>query len=260
MENGSNKVNGQQLISYRAGELLKNQGFSLSPVTLLSIHKTLFNGIYDGAGTLRKNNSLQKEYIFNDGTITFSDYTIILELLSYEIALEKNFDYEVLSRDDKIKHISSFISSLWQIHPFSYGNTLAIAIFTIKYLLSLGYSFSANLFIKNLPLFKSALVSANYGNMDKDNPKSSKALQKFFRLILLKEEDEAPIVKLNEKEKMVLELLRKDPTSTIDDMAYLLEYSNRSIAYAMKSLTDKGIIERIGSKKNGNWRIKDGKY
>lgn len=256
MENSNNKVTEQQLISYRSSEILKNQGFSLSPVTLLSIHKTLFNGIYEGAGTLRKNNLIQPEYNFKEGSLAFSDYTILTDLLTFEMVEEKKFDYDTLSRDDKIKHIATFVSSLWQIHPFSYGNTLTLTIFLNKYLVSLGYTFSYNIFFKNLKLFKSALVSANYSNLNANISKSDKALVKFLRLILLKEESEPEVLILNEKEKMVLELLRKDPTSTIDDMAYLLEYSNRTIAYTMKSLTDKGLIERTGSKKKGNWKVK----
>lgn len=260
MDTNVNNTINSQAISLRVSQLFASKTFSLSPVTLLSIHKYLFNGTIEGAGTLRKNNLMQNDYIFSDGKMIFSDYTIISELLYYEISEEKNFEYDNISRDAKISHISTFISSLWQIHPFTYGNTITISIFSIKYLQFLGYDISPNVFFKNLSTFRQALISANYSNESKGITKTSKPLVAFFKDIILKDysnTDNSILHSLNEKEAMVYELLKKDPTSTIDDMAYLLEYSNRSIAYAVKGLIDKGLLERIGSKKKGTWRIKD---
>ena len=35
-----------------------------------------------------------------------------------EILAEKVFDYSKLSREETIKHLTSFIANIWQIHPF----------------------------------------------------------------------------------------------------------------------------------------------
>lgn len=65
--------------------------------------------------------------------------------LEYDLEQEKNFSYKGLSIDNVIAHIAKFISGIWQIHPFAEGNTRTTAVFTIKYLCSIGFDVNNDL-------------------------------------------------------------------------------------------------------------------
>ena len=54
---------------------------------------------------------------------------------------------------------------------------------------------------------------------------------------------------------MVLELLEIDPGMTYVVMAEKLGVSEKTIYKRMKALRDKGIIIRIGTDKQGYWKI-----
>ena len=62
--------------------------------------------------------------------------------------------------------------------------------------------------------------------------------------------------KLSEKEQKTLELLIEDPGYTSPQIAEKLNVSRVSVTKYLKSLKEKGLIERIGSDRKGYWRIK----
>jgi len=64
----------------------------------------------------------------------------------------------------------------------------------------------------------------------------------------------APIV--NERENAIIEILRVNPDITLDKVAERIGKSPRTVKTAVKSMRERGIIERVGGKKNGNWAIK----
>lgn len=95
--------------------------------------------------------------------------------LDYDFDQERNFSYKNLTTDEIVKHITFFVSRLWQIHAFGEGNTRTTAVFTIKYLRSLGFNVNNDIFAENSWYFRNALVRANYTNLQKgiqENPKS----------------------------------------------------------------------------------------
>ena len=63
--------------------------------------------------------------------------------------------------------------------------------------------------------------------------------------------------RVNEQEKKVLKLLYEDPGFTVTVLAKRMNVSRKSIANYLKSLREKGLIERIGSDRKGYWKIKD---
>ena len=85
--------------------------------------------------------------------------------LDYDIEQEKQFDYKGLSMEEVIKHLVLFVSGIWQIHPFREGNTRTTAVFTIKYLQSIGFKTDNRLFEQHSWYFRNALVRANYKNV-----------------------------------------------------------------------------------------------
>ena len=125
------------LVSLRIAELLSRSGFSFSPATLLTIHKELFQDIFDDSipvGQFRQTNISKKEAVLNGESVIYADYPMIQATLDYDFQQEKIFRYSGLSKETMVQHIQSFISGIWQIHPFREGITLTITVFLIKYL------------------------------------------------------------------------------------------------------------------------------
>ena len=101
--------------------------------------------------------------------------------------LKKNFLIKNLSMDEIIKHLAVFVSHLWQIHIFSEGNTRAPAVFFIKYLRTLGFGVTNDIFAENAWYFRNALVRANYTNLKIGVHETIEYLELFSRNLLLGE-------------------------------------------------------------------------
>ena len=143
--------------------------------------------IYEHAGEIRKFNISKKEWILNGASVTYGDFSSLKDMLEYDISQEKSVDYSKFSRDERIKHIAKFIADLWQIHPFAEGNTRTTAVFLIKYLRSLGFDVTNDLFAKNSWYFRNALVRANYNNVSKEIFETTEYLELFLRNLLYNE-------------------------------------------------------------------------
>lgn len=68
--------------------------------------------------------------------------------------------------------------------------------------------------------------------------------------------DEGGNVHVNDRQKELLSYLIQDPGYTVSQLSESMKVSRKTIAGYLKSLKDKGIIERIGSARNGYWNIK----
>ncbi len=179
-------------VSTRITELLSEKSFSFTLNQLLSIHERLFKGVFYKvkAGKFRDYNITKKEWVLNGDTVLYANADLIKETLKYDFETEKNFDYSKLTKENAIKHITRFVANMWQIHPFGEGNTRTTAVFTIKYLRSLGFNVNNEPFEKHSWYFRNALVRANYTNMQKGIYMNTEYLEKFFRNILLDENNE----------------------------------------------------------------------
>lgn len=56
-------------------------------------------------------------------------------------------------------------------------------------------------------------------------------------------------------QEKIINLIKKNPSITQVEMAKALDLTRDGISYNMKVLKEKGIIERVGSTKNGIWKI-----
>lgn len=168
--------------------LLSEQAFSFSLAGLTSIHRRIFEGIFPFAGRLRDYNITKKEGVLNGDTVLYAPATDLRMTIEYDLEQERRFDYRTLNRDDMVEHLAQFVAGLWQIHPFGEGNTRTTAVFTIKYLRSLGFETVDNdPFEHNALYFRNALVRANYQNLAKGITREPQFLINFFRNILLGE-------------------------------------------------------------------------
>ena len=182
-----NRTEEADKVSARIAALLSEKGFTLSVAQYLSIHKRLFEGIFPHAGRIRDYNITKKEWVLDRDTVTYGNWAELRETLEYDIQTEKAFSYEGLTMDEVIMHLAVFISRLWQIHVFGEGNTRTTAVFFIKYLQSLGFNVTNDIFAKNAWYFRNAMVRANYTNLQKGVRETTEYLELFLRNLLLGE-------------------------------------------------------------------------
>ena len=62
-------------------------------------------------------------------------------------------------------------------------------------------------------------------------------------------------VGLNKTEKKVIENLIENPSITSANLAEIIGVTKRTIERTFKSLQEKKIIERVGTKRNGSWIV-----
>lgn len=177
-------------VSSRIVEILSETAFSFSPNEYISIHRKLFQGIYKHAGKIRDYNITKKEWVLDGATVMYGSASELKATLEYDFSQEKDFSYKGLSMDEVIHHLAVFVSRLWQIHIFGEGNTRTTAVFFIKYLRTLGFSATNDIFAVNAWYFRNALVRANYTNLQKGIHETTEYLEVFLRNLLLNEKNE----------------------------------------------------------------------
>ena len=207
-------------VSLRIAEILSETAFSFSPNEYISIHRKLFQGIYNHAGKIRDYNITKKEWVLDGATVMYGSASELRATLEYDFSQEKDFSYKGLSMDEIIHHLAVFISRLWQIHIFGEGNTRTTAVFFIKYLRTLGFAATNDIFAENAWYFRNALVRANYTNLQKGIHETTEYLELFLRNLLLNEQNELQNRNLNisgllNKEKVDIQGAKVDIESVL---------------------------------------------
>lgn len=177
-------------VSVRIVKVLSETGFSFTPNEYISIHKKLFTGIYRHAGKIRDYNITKKEWVLDGETVLYGNASELRDTLEYDFSEERSFSYKGLSINEIIHHLAVFVSRLWQIHIFEGGNTRTTAVFFIKYLRTLGFDATNDIFAENAWYFRNALVRANYNNFKIGIHETTEYLELFLRNLLLNEENE----------------------------------------------------------------------
>ncbi len=177
-------------VSSRIAEILSEMAFSFSPNEYIAIHRRLFSGIYKHAGMIRDYNISKKEWVLDGATVIYGSASELKATLEYDFSQEKNFSYKGLSMEEIIQHLAVFVSRLWQIHIFGEGNTRTTAVFFIKYLRTLGFFVTNDIFAENSWYFRNALVRANYTNLKKGIHETTKYLELFLENLLLDKKNE----------------------------------------------------------------------
>lgn len=273
-------------VSVRIAAIISEKAFTFSPSEYIGIHRKLFGGIYKHAGKIRDYNITKKEWVLDGATVLYGNATELRRTLEYDFEQEKKFSYKGLSTDEIIEHLAFFISRLWQIHIFGEGNTRTTAVFFIKYLRSLGYDTTNDIFAENAWYFRNALVRANYTDLKNDIHETTVYLERFIRNLLLGESNElknrylhiahlfdenadkkagisaginAGInagIKMSEKQQKIISMLKENPYCTIREISDKLEVNHSTVERNIKKLRENGIIERVGARKDGKWLVK----
>jgi fido (protein-threonine AMPylation protein) len=177
-------------VSSNISMLLQTDAFTYSVAGLAAIHRAIFEGVFKHAGRFRDYDISKKEWVLRNDTVLYGRWQDLRMTVEYDLEQERLFDYTALNKDQMIEHLTKFVAGLWQIHPFGEGNTRTTAIFTIKYLRSLGFSVNNDMFERHSWYFRNALVRANYRNVRKGINAEPLFLIRFFRNLLLGETNE----------------------------------------------------------------------
>lgn len=177
-------------VSARIAGLLSETAFSFVPTEYLSIHRRLFQGIYGHAGKIRNYNITKKEWVLDGASVIYGSASELKATLEYDFSREKEFSYRGLDMNEIIRHLAVFISQLWQIHVFEEGNTRTTAVFFIKYLRTLGFAVTNDIFADHAWYFRNALVCANYTDLMRGIHETTEFLEIFLRNLLLNESTE----------------------------------------------------------------------
>lgn len=252
-------------VAIKMMQIISEDSFTFSVGQLLAIHKFLFDGVISHAGKLRTYNFSKREWVLDGASVTYGDYRELQLALQYDFDQEKRFRYSGLSLYEKIEHLAIFVANLWQIHAFEEGNTRTTVAFFIKYLRSLGYDVTNDVFAKNAWYFRNALVRANYRNIDKGIDEDRSFLILFLRSLLNNEKnklnnrdlhiDAIRQITNNPNELKLIDLIKNNPTITTEEIASQLNVSVRTIKSIIKALTDKKIVARENGKRYGYWKV-----
>ena len=177
-------------VAARIAEILSEKSFSFTPNEYIAIHRKLFWGIYSHAGKIRDYNITKSEWVLNGATVLYGSASELRATLDYDFSEERRFSYKNLNMDEIIRHLALFVSRLWQIHIFEEGNTRTTAVFFIKYLKSLGFDATNDIFAENSWYFRNALVRANYNDLKHGIHETTEYLELFIRNLLLDEKHE----------------------------------------------------------------------
>jgi fido (protein-threonine AMPylation protein) len=158
--------------------------FNFSVAYYLGLHRQIFDGVFKFAGEIRTVELTKHEWVLNGDTVQYTPSCMIMDTLEYDFAREGKFKYKGLSEDAFVEHFASFISGIWQIHPFREGNTRTAGLFAIKYLRSKGFDVTNDLFAEKSYYFRNALVRANYENTQLGIEKTSLPLEDFLKVLL----------------------------------------------------------------------------
>ena len=260
-------------VSCRIKELIDEKAFTFSITELFRIHKRLFESIIDDAGEIRHFNITKQEWVLDNDSVTYASYDNIDRLLEYDFNEEKKFSYKGLTVDESIAHLSVFISNIWQVHPFSEGNTRTIAVFLIKYLKTFGFDINNDLFSEKSWYFRNALVRANYNNIKLKVYEDISYLEKFLYNLLTNSNYELKnrylhinnnennvinndIKDYSLEEQAIINMINENPFINQDEISIRIGKSLRTVKLYMSSMKQKGIIARLNGKKAGKWIIK----
>ena len=247
------------LVSGNISKLMQTDAFTYSVAGFAAIHRAIFEGVFKHAGRFRDYDISKKEWVLRNDSVLYGRWQDLRMTVEYDLEQERQFDYTALSKDQMIEHLAKFVAGLWQIHPFGEGNTRTTAIFTIKYLRSLGFSVNNDMFEHYSWYFRNALVRANYRNVQKGINAEPIFLVRFFRNLLLGETNELKnrymLVNPPEEWNTPTSSPISTPTSSVHDM---LQTENPLIRNLVKFIGNnqcsiKDMLEGVGLKDRKNF-------
>lgn len=127
----------------------------------LSMHKYLFQDLYDWAGEIRKINIEKEEPALGGLSIEYDDVEDIYKDLSMATSDMIKRDWTHYDIDELTKWFSFDLARIWKIHAFREGNTRTAITFCCQFADTHGFPLNRILFEENSAYVRTALVAYN---------------------------------------------------------------------------------------------------
>ena len=145
--------------------LLYDKGFDdFSPEGIKSIHKILFQDVYDWAGEYRKINIRKREKVLAGNSVWYSNVTEIDSDLKKVFSDIHEIKWEALDRELFVKKITRLFPKLCQVHPFREGNTRVTVMMLTFFVEHYGYYLDQELLAQSAGYVRDSFVMASIGD------------------------------------------------------------------------------------------------
>ena len=147
------------------------------------------------------------------------------------------------------------------IHPFSDGNGRTARLWQTAILAHWKDLFKyipiESIIRKHQEEYYTAIQNCNnVGNSNEFIEFMLKIIDEAVDGMILNQQETAQETTQKTTQEKIINLIKKNPGITQVEMAKALDLTRDGISYNIKALKEKGIIERVGSTKNGIWKIK----
>ncbi len=134
-----------------------------------SIHKFLFSDLFEWAGNERTIDIIKSEVVLSGESVDYSKYVNIQQHAKDIIDQMDKVNWSKLNIEEQTDKFSSFITNLWQVHPFREGNTRTTMTFAAHYALAHGFSIDRDIIAENSSYTRDSMAVATVGKEYQDH-------------------------------------------------------------------------------------------
>lgn len=192
LNNGGHHHRGEEAdkVASRIVDYFLSDDFELSTEGFCRAHRHMFKGLYHNSGKFRESVASKKEWVLGNTAVTYPRHEEIRSRLDYLFELERKTDLQSISQYHKIRHLSEFIAKLFVANAFQYANSRTAFVYSLKYLMSLGYTLRNDTFFREAWYFRNAIIRASYTNMHQGIYPTTEYMEMFLRNLFLDEDNE----------------------------------------------------------------------
>lgn len=239
--------------AYKAYEEIDNIN-PYSVEDLKKIHGILTFAIEDNSGKFRNHG----EAVYDGDTQIFMapPHRIVPELMDNLF----NWMNEAKENVNPLILSSIFHYEFVFIHPFSDGNGRTARLWQTAILAHWKDLFKyipiESIIRKHQEEYYTAIQNCNnVGNSNEFIEFMLKIIDEAVDGMILNQQETTQEITQETTQEKIINLIKKNPGITQVEMAKALDLTRDGISYNIKALKEKGIIERVGSTKNGIWKI-----
>ena len=177
-------------VSARIVKYFLEGDFSLSLDSFCNTHRAMFHNLYRYSGHLREAAFSKKEWVLGNVSVIYPRHEEVRGFLEYLFDEERHVELSKMTERHQLRHICEFIAKLFRINAFQYANSRTTFVYTMKYLLSLGYRFQNDTFAREAWYFRNAIIRACYANMHQGVYPTTEYMEMFLGNLFLDEDNE----------------------------------------------------------------------
>ena len=176
------------IVSCRITAALSEKTFTLSPASLIALHRRLFAGVLLHAGGIRTRKLSKQARCLNGDFVQDTSDDEILALLEHTFELEQKAIIRGITLECAVAHFTHFALNLWKIHPFPQGNMRTTAVYLLKFLGYFGLHLTHQPFAEYSQYLCNTPERSNNANVLQGISRTPKFMENFFRNLVLKTE------------------------------------------------------------------------